>query len=185
MLKIFIILLALLQYSFSQIGFGSLQIDKVINGYKISKILFWNAGNEDITLELSIKSLPKNWQILLSKNSIELKKDVEKNFELILINKKQFKAIPIELIFLPFDNAENGKAIIEALAYKNGTNETIKVMQKAEFVYELTGKTNITKFEKSEEGYKKEIQKIDLSNLFKIFIIAILALISYKIAKKI
>ncbi|MFH8038808.1 MAG: hypothetical protein QXJ14_02240, partial [Candidatus Aenigmatarchaeota archaeon] len=80
MLKVFIILLALLQYSFSQIGFGSLQIDKVINGYKISKILFWNTGNEDITLDLSIKSLPKNWQIIFSKNSIELKKDVEKNF---------------------------------------------------------------------------------------------------------
>lgn len=147
-----ILLIPIIKISLSQISLGSYQLEKIIEvqneNFYVTKILFWNSGKKDIKLTLEIEETPKCLDVFLERKELILSEDISDNFEIIILNNKEVKAIPINIYFYTKSKECEGNVIIKVVSESLEKPE-ISVKQERDFVFIVKKNREITEEKRS------------------------------------
>lgn len=149
-----IFLITIIKISISQISLGSYQFEKVIEiqneNFYTTKILFWNSGKKDIKLILEVEKNPKCLDVFLEKKELIISENPEDNFEVIILNDKEIRAIPINIYFYTKTRNCEGEVIVKAISESLEKPE-ISVKQERDFVFIVN--KNKEKIEEEKTNY--------------------------------
>lgn len=173
---IFIIFSLFLFVSFSEISFGSYQQEKIIDFKNetllIYKILIWNSGKNDIKVSFEIVEKPKNLEVYIDKRELILTQNIENDFEILIINNREIKAIPINVYFYALKKDISGYVKIKAIA-ESLEKANIPIKQERSFIFFIKDSSNETEkkeiqtnlIEKFVESFSYSFEKIRLNIL--------------------
>lgn len=191
----FIIFSIILEFNiiFSQINFGSYQYEKILEVKNetllTSKILIWNSGKNDIEVVFEIIEKPKNVEVYLDKKEIILSSELKNDYEILIINNREIKVLPVNVYFYILSKDASGYVKIRAYA-KSLENAEIPIRQEREFLF-IINKVEDSKKEKVETKLtEKIIESISNSirenhtNILPVIIIVISVLASLIILKR-